>query len=95
MSKKALTMDLTTGTKKLETIIDDTLAIGNEQVSYSGKFIDDTILSVNHDSHIIGDKVLNDNLLYDKFVITYNSSSDNLVYQNVDKLIQTVDCGYF
>lgn len=95
MSKKAISIDLLTGRKKLDTIIDDTLAIGNEEITYSGKFVDEKILSVNHDSHKVGDKILNDDIVDNNYVISYDLNSDTLVYKNVDNLLGVIDGGYF
>lgn len=48
MSKKVLTMDLATGKKKLETVIDDAKnAAGKEDVAYSAKAVDDKVTAIN------------------------------------------------
>lgn len=95
MGKKALTIDLTTGNKKLETIIDDVVAVGNQEVTYSGKFVDENLLSVSHDSHLVGEKLLDETNVSDKYVVSYNAQVDKLEYSSIENLVEVIDCGYF
>lgn len=95
MSKKALTINLENGNKKLDVIIDDVKANNNVEVTYSGKFIDDNLLSTAHGSNLIGKKTIDEANLSNKTVISYDENEDKLIYTNVDNLVEIIDCGTF
>lgn len=95
MSKKVLTVDLITGNKRLEDIIDNEQAPKSEGITYSGKYIKDNLISKSHNSNIIGNKELKEDNLSDKYVINYNKEEDSLKYDKIDDLIEVIDCGTF
>lgn len=95
MSKRGLTIDPSTGKKRLETFIDDTMAHNNEDVSYSGKFVDDNLLSVSHESHLIGTKTIDETSIENNYIPTFNQTDNKLEYKKADDLIEEIDCGYF
>lgn len=95
MARKGLTIDIETGKKKLETFIDDQKAVGNDSVSYSGKFVDENIISISHKSDVLGEKEVDESEITNKYVISYNEDSDKLEYKQVENLIEVIDCGYF
>ena len=111
MGKKALTIDLSTGVKKLETIIIDSEELNNakesddqttlnellnrEDITFSGKYINDNLISVAHESNIIGEKTLDETNIQDSYVLKYNSTTDKIEYTKTEDTITTIDCGYF
>lgn len=95
MSKKGLTIDLNSGHKILTSFIDDNLANGSDDISYSGKFVNDNLLSISHESHLVGDKLLDESNINNSFVVSYNQNDDKLEFSNVDVLVTNIDCGYF
>ncbi len=95
MSKKALTLDLETGKKKLTTIIDDSVANAEDEITFSGKYINDNLISKSHESNVIGEKILDESNINDSYVLKYDKENDKIEYTKVEDVIEEIDCGYF
>jgi aldehyde:ferredoxin oxidoreductase len=76
-------------------MIDDSIAKNSEDIAYSGKFVDDNLLSVSHESHLIGTKTIDEASIENNYIPTFNQTDNKLEYKKADDLIEEIDCGYF
>lgn len=95
MGKKGLTIDLETGQKKLETFIDDSIADSRDDVTFSGKYIKEKLVTNSHNANTIGQKTLDETNLQDSYVLKYDGTSDKIEYTKADDVISVIDCGTF
>ena len=87
--KRALTID-SDGQKKLTDVINDTLASNNEDITYSGKFIDQNLIINSHNVKMLGTKEVDETNIGDGKFLVYNSITDKLEYQS-NSFLEPID----